>query len=86
MKRFFITAALLTALSTASAAGTLVYGANGEPVSLESGNITDGISILIQHQIYDTLTKVKPGTLTLVPGLASSWDAALRTVSADSQK
>ena len=73
MKRFFITAALLTALSTASAAGTLVYGANGEPVSLESGNITDGISILIQHQIYDTLINFKPGTTELEPGLALSW-------------
>ncbi|MFC3862682.1 ABC transporter substrate-binding protein [Deinococcus antarcticus] len=73
MKRFFITAALLTTLSTASAAGTLVYGANGEPVSLESGNITDGISILIQHQIYDTLINFKPGTTELEPGLALSW-------------
>lgn len=73
MKKVLLTAALLASLSTASAAGTLVYGANGEPVSLESGNITDGISILVQHQIYDTLIAFKPGTTDLTPSLALSW-------------
>ena len=71
---------LLTALLAASAglsaqAATLVFGSNGEPVSLESGNITDGISILVQHQIYDTLVHFKDGTTTTIPGLATSWKA-----------
>ncbi|WP_339097477.1 ABC transporter substrate-binding protein [Deinococcus sp. VB142] len=60
--------------SSASAA-TLVYGAGGDPVSLESGNISDTNSAVVQNQIYDTLTKVKPGTTTLMPGLALSWSA-----------
>ena len=72
MKKFVLTAMLAT-LSAASAAGTLVFGANGEPVSLESGNITDGISILVQRQIYDTLIDFKDGTTDLTPGLATSW-------------
>ncbi|ACO45908.1 ABC transporter substrate-binding protein [Deinococcus deserti] len=71
MKKLLLTA-LLAALPTASAA-TLVFGANGEPVSLESGNITDGISILIQRQIYDTLVDFKNGTTDTEPGLATSW-------------
>ncbi|SEI62075.1 peptide/nickel transport system substrate-binding protein [Deinococcus reticulitermitis] len=64
----------LFALSSATAA-TLVYGAGGDPVSLESGNINDTNSAIAQNQIYDTLTKVKPGSTSLAPGLASSWFA-----------
>ncbi len=71
MKKLILTG-LLAALSAASAS-TLVFGANGEPVSLESGNITDGISILVQRQIYDTLIDFKNGTTNLTAGLATSW-------------
>lgn len=71
MKKLLLTA-LLAALPSAGAA-TLVFGGNGEPVSLEPGNITDGISILVQRQIYDTLVDFKDGTTDLVPGLATSW-------------
>ncbi|RJF72658.1 ABC transporter substrate-binding protein [Deinococcus cavernae] len=70
-KTLFLTATLLA--SGAASAVTLVYGAGGDPVSLESGNINDTNSAIVQNQIYDTLTKVKPGTLNVVPGLASSW-------------
>lgn len=52
---------------------TLVFGHNGEPVSLEPGNITDGISIYVQRQIYDPLVDFKPGTTEPVAGLAVSW-------------
>jgi len=52
---------------------TLVFGANGEPVSLEPGNITDGISIYVQRQIYDTLVDFKPGSTEVTAGLAASW-------------
>lgn len=73
MKKVLLTA-LLATLSAASAA-TLVFGGNGEPVSLESGNITDGISILVQRQIYDTLIDFEDGTTDLKPGLATKWTA-----------
>ena len=73
------TSLLISALLSASAAfaqsSTLVFGNNGDPVSLESGNITDGISILVQHQIYDTLVHFKDGTTDTIPGLATSWKA-----------
>src|SRR3712207_3292393 len=36
-------------------AGALVYGAVGQPVNLEPGNITDGNSTIVQHQIYNRL-------------------------------
>ena len=43
MKKLLV--GLLAALSLGMAQKTLVFGSNGEPVSLEPGNITDGISI-----------------------------------------
>ncbi|MCL6527160.1 MAG: ABC transporter substrate-binding protein [Thermaceae bacterium] len=54
----------------------LVFGSNGEPVTLEPGNITDGISIYAQRQIYDTLVDFKPGTTDPMAGLATSWFAS----------
>ena len=71
MKKLLLTA-LLATLPAASAA-TLVFGGNGDPISLEPANVTDGISILVQLQIYDTLIDFKDGTTTLAPGLATAW-------------
>lgn len=73
MKKLLV--GLLAALSLGIAQKTLVFGSNGEPVSLEPGNITDGISIYVQRQIYDTLVDFKPGTTEPVPGLAESWES-----------
>ncbi|WP_019585610.1 ABC transporter substrate-binding protein [Deinococcus apachensis] len=73
MKKLLLTA-LLATLPSAGAA-TLVFGNNGDPVSLEPGNITDGISIAVQRQIYDTLVDFKDGTTDPIPGLATSWKA-----------
>jgi peptide/nickel transport system substrate-binding protein len=61
---------------TVAASGTLVYGAGGEPVNLEPGNIEDGNSVFVQHQIYDRLIEFKPGTTELVPALATEWTAS----------
>lgn len=56
--------------------GVLVYGAGGQPVNLESGNITDGNSIMVQDQIYNRLIDPKPGTTDLEPSLATEWKAS----------
>lgn len=55
---------------------SVVFGSNGEPVTLESGNVTDGISIYAQSQIYDTLVSFKPASFDTAPGLALSWQAS----------
>jgi peptide/nickel transport system substrate-binding protein len=57
-------------------AGALVYGSGGQPANLESGNITDGNSIIVQKQIYNHLIDIKPGTTELIPGLATEWKAS----------
>ncbi|MEM9009490.1 MAG: ABC transporter substrate-binding protein, partial [Cyanobacteria bacterium P01_F01_bin.86] len=55
---------------------TLVFGSVGQPVSLESGNITDGYSIDVQKQIYNYLLGHQPGTTELMPELAKEWSVS----------
>ena len=45
MKKYVLTALLSASMLGSASAATLVYGGNGDPVSLEPGNITDGISL-----------------------------------------
>jgi peptide/nickel transport system substrate-binding protein len=59
--------------TNADSAKTLVYGSGGQPVNLEPGNITDGNSLIVQHQIYNRLMEFKPGTAELQPALATRW-------------
>ena len=61
------------ATPAAAPPGALVFGSGGEPINLESGNITEGNSIYLQDQIYDRLIAFKPGTTELEPGLATEW-------------
>ncbi|WP_026072997.1 ABC transporter substrate-binding protein [Nodosilinea nodulosa] len=59
-----------------AATGALVFGSNGQPVSLTPGNITDGNSLYVQQQIYNYLIGNKPGTTELAPELATEWSAS----------
>jgi peptide/nickel transport system substrate-binding protein len=59
--------------ASAANASALVFGAVGDPVTLEPGNFTDNNSGYIQEQIYDRLIGFEPGTTKLVPGLATEW-------------
>jgi peptide/nickel transport system substrate-binding protein len=63
-------------ISSPLPAGALVYGASGQPVNLESGNVTDGNSLIVQNQIYNRLMQFKPGSTDLEPVLATSWTAS----------
>ncbi|MBZ8178809.1 ABC transporter substrate-binding protein [Oscillatoria salina] len=65
-----------TVTSTTTEPGVLVYGSGGQPVNLEPGNITDGNSIIVHHQIYNRLLEFKPGTTELEPGLATEWSVS----------
>ncbi|GAA5502171.1 periplasmic dipeptide transport protein [Deinococcus xinjiangensis] len=67
--------ALTLALLGSASAVTLVYGAGGEPVSLDSGTITDGNSSTPQMLVYDTLVRFKKGTSNITSGLALQWKA-----------
>lgn len=76
--RLFSVGAVILSLfgcAPASKNKVLVYGATGDPVNLEPGNITDGNSLIVQEQIYDRLLDFKPGTAELQPSLATSWSS-----------
>jgi peptide/nickel transport system substrate-binding protein len=65
-----------TSSSSAAPQTALIFGAVGEPVNLESGNITDNNSIYVQDQIYNRLVEAKPSSTDIEPGLATSWSAS----------
>jgi len=73
MKRFaFLLAALLFGMVSAQ---TLVYGLSGLPTSIDSVDSQDGNSLVVSAAITETLVFFEPGTTTLVPRLATSWEA-----------
>ncbi len=67
-----------TSLSTAgghkqNAKDTLVFGAAADPTLLDPSLVSDGESFRVTAQIFEGLTTLKPGTLTVQPALATSW-------------
>lgn len=54
----------------------LVFGRGGDSVSLDPANVTDGESLNVTTNIYDTLIDYAEGTTDLVPGLAESWESS----------
>ena len=64
------------AAATPQSGGVLVFGRAGDSVGLDPGRETDGESFYVADNVYETLTKFKPGTTEIVPGLATSWDVA----------
>ena len=54
--------------------GTLVFGTASDPVVLDGALVSDGESLRVIDQIFETLVTLKPGTTELEPGLAKSWE------------
>lgn len=54
---------------------TLIFGAAGEALTLDPTFASDGETIRVARQIYDTLLQVAPGTADIEPALATSWEA-----------
>jgi peptide/nickel transport system substrate-binding protein len=74
MRRFAIALSVLTAFALA-AAQTLVFGASGQPSSLDSVDSQDGNSLVVSNQITETLIFFADGSTELVPRLATAWEA-----------
>jgi len=55
---------------------TLIFGRGGDSVSLDPANVTDGESLNVTTNIFDTLINYAEGTTDLVPGLATSWESS----------
>ncbi|MFB9991096.1 ABC transporter substrate-binding protein [Deinococcus oregonensis] len=73
MHKTLLTLSFALFAGSALAEGTLVFGLGGDPVSLDSGTISDGNSALAQILTYDSLVKFKKGTSDVAPGLALRW-------------
>jgi dipeptide transport system substrate-binding protein len=79
LRYLFATAATALALSVgvASAATTLVYCSEGSPEGFDPALYTSGTTFdASSRQIYNRMLEFKPGTTTVIPGLAESWSAS----------
>jgi peptide/nickel transport system substrate-binding protein len=52
---------------------TLVFASSAEPALLDPSLVSDGESLRVTDQIFESLTGYKPGTTQLRPELATSW-------------
>jgi peptide/nickel transport system substrate-binding protein len=71
-----VASAAMAASSRTSAKDTFVVGAEGDPVLLDGSLVSDGTSLRVSTQIFEGLVKNQPGTLKIVPALATSWKAS----------
>lgn len=53
---------------------TLIVGRGGDSANLDPAIVTDGESIKIVHNVFDTLLDFKDGTTEVTAGLAESWE------------
>jgi peptide/nickel transport system substrate-binding protein len=60
----------------AASGGTLVFGTASDPVALDGALVSDGESLRVIDQIFETLTSLEEGTTEVVPGLAESWEVS----------
>jgi peptide/nickel transport system substrate-binding protein len=56
-----------------SAAKTLVFGTSADPVVLDGALVSDGESLRVIDQMFESLITLVPGTTKIRPGLALSW-------------
>ncbi len=73
-------AAAVAALALGCAAGaqakTLVFCSEGSPENFNPMLNTTGTTFDANRPVYDRLIEFKPGSTSLVPGLAESWDVS----------
>ena len=63
-----------TEASAGAEGGTLVFAGAADPVLLDGALVSDGESLRVITQIFETLVALKPGTTEPEPGLAESWE------------
>jgi peptide/nickel transport system substrate-binding protein len=59
-----------------AAGGTLVFGASADPVSLDGAYVSDGESLRVVDQIFETLVTTERGGTDPAPALAKDWKAS----------
>lgn len=56
--------------------GTFRFGQSGDPTVLDPWNVTDGNSLLITRQIFESLVDYEPTGFKIVPKLAETWSSS----------
>jgi len=56
--------------------GTFVWGRPSDASSLDPATVTDGESVMVTVNLFDTLVAYEPEEMRLVPSLATSWEAS----------
>lgn len=59
-----------------AAGGTLVFGRGADSVSLDPSQVTDGESLGVTKNIFDTLVDYKGQTTDIEPALATEWKSS----------
>jgi peptide/nickel transport system substrate-binding protein len=54
----------------------MTFGTASDPVVLDGALVSDGESLRVIDQIFETLVGLEPGTTEIVPELAESWQAS----------
>lgn len=75
MTRLLALGALLLAAGPA-AAQTFVFGLPAEPVQLDPAVASDSASLLVTHQLFDGLLRLKGATTEIEPALAERWETS----------
>ena len=57
---------------------TMTFGTASDPVVLDGALVSDGESLRVIDQIFETLVGLEPGTTEIVPELAEGWEASRR--------
>jgi ABC-type transport system substrate-binding protein len=71
---FLLTLATFSQSALADSKSVLIYGRGGDSVSLDPAKETDGESLNVCDNIFDTLVQFKDGTTEVEPALADKWD------------
>ncbi|NJN14177.1 MAG: hypothetical protein HC813_00470 [Planctomycetes bacterium] len=56
--------------------GTFIWGRSGDSVRLDPALVTDGESVMVTTNLFDTLVAFKPGSTEIVPWLATRWETS----------
>ena len=68
-----LTASAVAAVNKMTAGGTLIFAGAADPTYLDPALVSDGESFRVTKQIFEGLVELKPGTLQVVPALATKW-------------
>ncbi|WP_188942633.1 ABC transporter substrate-binding protein [Virgibacillus salexigens] len=60
----------------ASGEKTLIFGRGADSIQLDPSKVTDGESIYVTNQIYDTLVRYQEESTEVKPALATEWETS----------